>query len=84
MSAPRLVDISYAGMHRRLERDFGSAKKQSCYECGETAAEWTYDHTDSDEKVDETYNYPRPYSLKPEHYKPMCISCHRRFDNLDS
>lgn len=69
--------ISYRGAHRRVEAAFGSARMQSCVECGESALEWSYDHEDPEEVLDER---GIPYSVTPSFYRPMCISCHRNFD----
>lgn len=45
--------------------------------CGDQAAEWSYDHTDSNEHVSpEGY----PFSSDPDRYVPLCVSCHRTFD----
>lgn len=77
MPAPRLDVLTYTGIHRRLERDRGKASEFECVGCGEPAQEWAYDHLDLDEAG-------RPLSMKVEHYHPMCISCHRRFDKRDT
>lgn len=69
--------VSYRGAHRRVEAAFGSARLHTCVECGDTASEWSYDHKDPEEVLD---GRGIPYSIIPEFYKPMCISCHRNFD----
>ena len=69
--------LSYATMHIYLKRTHGDPSEQMCA-CGMRADEWAYDHADPDEIIDERRE--RPYSLKAEHYKAMCRSCHRTMD----
>lgn len=69
--------VGYYPAHRRVDRQRGRARNHDCADCGAPAAEWSYDRTDPDELVS-----PRglTYSVKPEHYSPRCITCHRIFD----
>lgn len=67
---------STTGAHRRVRKARGPASDHSCVDCGGTAKEWAYDHKDPEERA-----HPQgAFSLKVEHYQPMCVSCHRRFD----
>lgn len=67
--------------HRRVYDSRGKASQYACVGCGGDAQEWAYDHRDPDEVYDPDY-YGRKvtYSLKPEHYQPMCIPCHADYD----
>lgn len=71
---------TYSGVHMRLIRERGSAREHVC-SCGEPAAEWAYDHTDPEERVDGNRN--RPFSLDLSRYSPKCLPCHRRADKQD-
>lgn len=73
-SAPQRIS-TYEGAHRQVRRQRGKASAHACVECGNRADEWAYDHADPDEVQGE-----HPYSLKPEHYHPMCRSCHYKGD----
>jgi hypothetical protein len=68
----------YAFAHYKVHKIRGLAAGYPCAHCGGQARHWAYDHADSGERRD-----PRrggPYSLDPDHYLPLCASCHRRFD----
>lgn len=73
--------VGYQGMHSRVHRANGPAKDYMC-PCGKPAREWAYDHEDPEE----IWGMPNRgckeavYSLKVEHYIPMCCSCHERLD----
>lgn len=69
--------IGYVGAHVRVRKLRGPVQEYDCAHCGSAAAYWAYDHADSDELVDER---GCPYSPNPEHYIPLCGSCHKRFD----
>jgi hypothetical protein len=57
------------------------ASEHACVHCSRRAQEWAYDHNDPDERVNPPDARDRgPFSLKVEHYLPLCKSCHRRFD----
>jgi len=49
----------------------------SCASCGAAADHWAYDHTDPNERRDDR---GRPYSTDLDRYRPLCKTCHRRFD----
>jgi hypothetical protein len=72
-------DITYASAHRRITNAKGPAGQHSCVTCGRPAAEWSYDHRDPDEII-RPGRRASPFSVKPEHYEPRCVRCHRRFD----
>lgn len=70
---------TYAAVHLRLRNERGRAAAFPCVGCGRAATDWAYDHSGSDEKIDEKR---RPYTTDLSHYQPMCTTCHRRFDVL--
>ena len=74
---PRQPDCSYNAAHQRLKTDRGRAAGQACQHCGSPADQWSYDHLDPDERQSDQ----GAFSLKPEHYRPLCYSCHTRFDH---
>lgn len=67
--------VGYAGVHLRMWRG-DPAANYSCAHCPDAAQSWAYDHNDPDEKESDR----GPYSVKREHYLPLCYSCHTRFD----
>ena len=71
--------ITYKGAHHRVRLRRGSASQYACT-CGRPAMDWAYDHADPDELLGDYYGRPRRYSADPDHYLPMCRSCHRKFD----
>ena len=79
---PRWVgeDISYAGVHLRLRRERGAVSARICDHCGERAANWAYDHTDTYERCGIWGGSELTYSTDLDRYLPLCVSCHRRFD----
>lgn len=72
-------DIGYFGAHHRVRAACGDIKSHLCVKCGAQAAEWSYDHKDPDERIEALNGFP--YSIKVQHYRPMCRSCHRKLDN---
>jgi rubredoxin len=69
----------YQFAHYKVYRLRGRARNYPCQYCGRQAHHWAYDHADPDERQD-----PRrggPYSLNPDHYLPLCGSCHKHLDN---
>jgi hypothetical protein len=68
---------SYGTMHQRLGYVRGRASAHPCARCGGPAREWAYDHEDTDALTDPR---GRRYSADPAHYVPLCVSCHRTFD----
>lgn len=75
---PWSTDAGYHAAHSRIYATRGRAASLQCRECGEPAAQWAYDHEDSAELIDTELSLA--YSLSPNHYVPMCHSCHIRFD----
>lgn len=73
-------NISYMTAHKRIMKLRGKASDYPCVRCHGDAAEWAYLHTDPQVKRDATGSY----STDPEHYAPMCVRCHRRFDRSHS
>ena len=69
-------DVGYGGVHQRLRDD--PAARYRCRHCGCSAEHWAYDHADPDERLSRD---GLAYSVKGfEHYIPLCVPCHRRFD----
>jgi hypothetical protein len=63
----------------------GAAADYLCEHCGVAAAQWAYDHKDSDERTGDVGGGRfYAYSVKIEHYIPLCLSCHWRFDRTPS
>lgn len=77
-------DVGYDGVHKRVRSLRGPASDYSCTQCSAPATTWAYDHEDPNPQIVEDYKgTPNvPYSLKPEHYMPLCGSCHKRYDLL--
>lgn len=72
-------DIGYGAAHDRVRRRNGRATDYGCaHGCGRQARDWAYDHKDPNELVSETHGCA--YSSDPDHYIPLCVSCHRKFD----
>lgn len=77
----RRGDAGYVAAHDRVRRDRGDVKRLPCVDCGGQARHWSYNHDDPDELVsNEKRTLGIAYSLKPEHYSPRCVPCHKRFD----
>jgi hypothetical protein len=83
--ATRRPLIGYKGAHARVARDKGGpAKAFPCSDCGEPAAQWSYNYTDPDALLSTA---PGPcsncwYSLSADHYSARCTACHARFDMM--
>ena len=69
--------VTYRGAHIRVRKRRGAASRQHCVECGRLAQHWAYDHADPHELIDPR---GRRYSGDPQHYRPMCVSCHKKAD----
>lgn len=52
-----------------------------CAHCPAIAAEWAYTHTAKVEQVGMHADQIRTYSLSVDDYIPLCVPCHRRFDD---
>mgnify|MGYP000269992262 CR=1 FL=1 len=74
-------DAGYLAAHDRVRKAYGLASSHSCQHCGGRASDWAYDHNDTGEK---TGTHGRAsalaYSTNPDHYLPLCRSCHIVFD----
>ncbi|WP_200215402.1 hypothetical protein [Micromonospora coerulea] len=79
---PRRKDrLTYDGAHNRVKGQRGSASDYLC-RCGKQAEQWAYSHADFRQRADsEGRETGRPHSANPDHYLPMCRSCHSRFDS---
>ncbi len=60
-------DASYRSKHERVERARGKASVHACEHCDAGAKEWATIHD-------------TPGS-EPQHFIPLCISCHRLYDD---
>lgn len=70
-------DITYRTAHTRLTSQRGRASLYPCSWCGCVAEDWAYDHCDPD-----ALSSPEGmlYSVRTDHYQPMCRTCHKAFD----
>jgi len=71
-------DATYRTVHSRLVALRGKAADHVCVDCGGSALEWSYDHSDPNEKHDRRGG---DYSVDPERYEPRCRRCHYWFDH---
>lgn len=77
----RRDDIGYSMAHQRVRTDRGLVQTHDCLDCGRPAEHWSYNHDDPDERLAHGLSArPVAYSVKPEHYSPRCVACHKRFD----
>lgn len=74
-------NIEYTALHNRLVVERGLPAEYQCARCPEQASEWAYDHEDPDERRNLVGRDDGPFSLNLAHYMPLCVRCHRRFDN---
>ena len=75
--------VGYNGAHDRVRSEKGSASEHPCAECHRPAQHWAYDHSDPDQLIwdgSNGRNKGQAYSLKPDHYLPMCVPCHKASD----
>lgn len=70
--------VTYDSAHGRVQSRNGLADQYLCINCGGGAQEWAYDH--SDPAVQTCPTTGQLYSTNPDHYVPLCRSCHRRID----
>lgn len=69
---------SYSAVHLRLNKTLGSARHYPCVGgCGGAAAQWAFDHEAPTRRLDPLTG---PYSTSLDDYRPMCVSCHKRYD----
>lgn len=69
--------ISYTDMHCNVRNQRGHARHHPCTDCGNPAAEWSYDYQDPDEVRADTGTR---FSLNVDHYVPRCKPCHQATD----
>jgi hypothetical protein len=69
-------DATYFAVHQRLASSKGRASGLSCVDCGGAAAQWSYDHSDAQERSSEF----GPYSVDLDRYDPRCVPCHKEHD----
>ncbi len=70
------ANATYAAVHQRLRRTRGLASEYKCDTCDSNAAQWSYDHSCTDERNSKE----GPYSVNLERYRPRCVPCHKKFD----
>lgn len=74
----------YLAMHKQIYRRKGPARNLQCVKCGQQARQWAYDHSDRGERKSTMMVRGNPveltYSVNPDHYMALCVSCHVRFD----
>lgn len=77
--------VTYNGAHTRPRTLWGPAQNYPCMDCGEPAMQWAYDGTDPSQKLGERKDCKSKsllwYSVWPEFYLPLCVSCHRIRDD---
>lgn len=81
----RLPTVTYRGVHNRLDNERGKASEYDCDDCGATAHEWAYDHSDPDplvQTVGTGWSSTCEVEYSPDlcRYVPLCRSCHRTRD----
>lgn len=67
---------TYTAMHQRVRAARGRARIHACIDCGATAAHWSYNRSDPQERSSEF----GPYSIDIAQYVPRCVKCHKQFD----
>jgi hypothetical protein len=88
-AAQRRAEVGYKDAHTRVRTVRGKASQYACVDCSGAAAEWSYNHTDPDERVQRLRDTRSraggwvrelAYSLDPAFYDPRCRPCHIRHD----
>jgi hypothetical protein len=72
--------LGYGTAHRWVRSDRGPASRQTCVDCGQAAAEWSYAHERATERRFDPLMPTAPFSLDPADYDPRCIRCHKHYD----
>lgn len=81
-ASTRKAAPGYAAAHIRVRTARGPASAQACVDCGEPAADWSYDGKDPNQLVaPHGICKGLAYSTSLDHYEPRCRPCHKRFDN---
>lgn len=73
-------DMTWGAIHQRVRNALGAAKEYDCVDCGESAAHWSYNHQDPNERFDTVGGQTVPVGTAIEFYEPRCVPCHKRFD----
>jgi hypothetical protein len=68
----------YRTAHQRVRNARGKAGEHACVNCGQSAAQWSYDGLDTDELTDPKTGCK--YSTKTERYQARCHLCHVKAD----
>lgn len=76
--------VGYVAAHTRVRTISGKASSLLCVHCRLPAAQWAYTHLDPDELREVRNGYEVAYSAKPEMYIPLCVPCHKKFDQKES
>ena len=71
-------EAGYQAAHLRVAASRGKARSYTCVDCDEPADDWSYNHTDLNQRNGKAGALP--YSCDPIHYSPRCRPCHRTFD----
>ena len=71
---------SYAALHKRIFYKRGRAVAHDCVDCGNSANEWSYNHSGVGELEGFDKGMAVTYSVDIEQYEPRCIPCHRSKD----
>lgn len=75
--APTRDVVGYFGAHARVRDRYGLAALYGCELCPARAGEWALLPSVAPELCPRT---GLRYSLDPEDYMPLCVSCHKRLD----
>ena len=71
---------TWAAIHKRLQRQRGSARQFMCVDCGSNASEWSYRGGSPSELVGNAGGFMCAYTEDLSYYDPRCTSCHRTYD----
>jgi len=72
-------DVGYDGVHQRLANSRGRASTYHCEHCHAPAAHWAWNQQITTATRTEERRNLR-YSVNPDDYIPLCVTCHARFD----
>lgn len=74
--------VAYTSAHQRVRAEHGPASGWRCAcGCGRQAEEWAYLGTDPEPKLStHADSLGSLYSTNLEHYAPLAMTCHKRFD----
>lgn len=77
---PRMDEVGYHAVHKRLWRDIGHPTTLPCVDCGSEGAEWSYVGDCPDEQRQTLRGVNMAYCTHPDHYSVRCVTCHKRYD----